>query len=213
MGDHLTVLHDLEVFVEGLGLPGGVHFGAERGDLAGHILALLQVIAVEFFGGVDGQSKGVDEFDISFLLVDLAFFVPAVLQNLDDLAGILQNFCQAGSVFSFKVHGGEFFLYVGKTKGDVVVHRHVGPQGIVLEEKAHFALVSRDVDALLAVKDHLVTDGDAAAGGGLQAGDHTQGSGLAAAGGTQQGDEGVVFNDQVQVVYGVEFAPTLGHVF
>ena len=77
----------------------------------------------------------------------------------------------------------------------------------------YLPLAGWDVDAQGAVKDHLVADGDAAAGGGLQAGDHAQGGGLAAAGGAQQGDEGIVLNDQVQVVHGVELAPALGHMF
>ena len=82
-----------------------------------------------------------------------------------------------------------------------------------MKEKAHLALVGRDVDAQGAVKDHLVADGDAAAGGGLQTGDHPQGGGLAAAGGAQQSDEGVVLDDQIQVIHGVELAPALGHMF
>ena len=171
------------------------------------------MVAIELLGGIDGQGEGVNQFDIGLFLIDLAFFIPAVLQNFDYLTGIVQNFCQAGGVLGLKVYGGELLLHVGETEGDVVIHRHVGPQGVVLEEEAHLALVGGDVDTQLAVKDHLVADGDASAGGSLQTGDHTQGGGLAAAGGAQQGDEGVVLNDQVQVVYGVELAPALGHVF
>ena len=61
------------------------------------------------------------------------------------------------------------------------------------------ALVGRDIDAGLAVIHDPAADGDAAAGGGLEAGNHAQGGGLAAAGGAEQGDEGVVVDNQIQV--------------
>ena len=93
-----------------------------------------------------------------------------------------------------------------------MIYRHVGPKGVVLEEKADFPFVGGDVDAHFAVEYHLVADGNASAGGGLQSSDHTQGGGFAAAGGAKKGDEGVVRDDKVQVVHGVEFVPTLGYV-
>ena len=170
------------------------------------------MIAVQLFGGVHGDSKGVNQLDIGLFLVQLAVLIPAVLQNLDHLAGIFQNLRQAGGVFGFKVGFGQGLLNVGQAEGDILVHRHVGPKGVVLEQEAHLPLVCGDVDAHLTVKHYLVADGDAAAGRGLQPGDHPQGGGLAAAGGAQQGDEGVVSDDQVQVVYGVKFVPTLGYV-
>ena len=208
----MAVLHHPELVIQGLVLLGGGHLALQRGDVGGGVLARLQVIAEELFGGVDGDGKGVDQLDIGLLLVDLAVLVPAILQDLHDLTGILQDLGQTGGVFRLEVDLGQLLLHVAQAKGDVVIHRHVGPQGIVLEQKAHFPLVGRDVDAQVRVKDHLVADGDAPAGGGLQPGDHAQGGSLAAAGGAQQGDEGVILDDQVQVVHGIELAPALGHV-
>ena len=171
------------------------------------------MVTKELFGGIDGDGKGVDELNIGLFLIDLALFVPAVLQNLYHFPGILENFRQAGGVFGFKVHLGHGLLHIGQAEGDVFIYCHVGPQGVVLEQEAHLALVGGDIDAQLTVEDHLVADGDPPAGGGLQPGDHPQGGGFAAAGGAQQGDEGIVLNDQVQVVHGVELAPALGHMF
>ena len=213
LGDHLAVLDHLELVVEALGLPGGLRLGLEGADLAGQVLARLQVVAEELLGGEHGDGEGVDELDAGLVLVQLAVFVPALLQDLHHLFGPAEDLGQAGGVLGLKVHFGHGLLDVAQAEGDVVVDRHIGPQGVVLEEEAHLPLVGGDVDPLLAVEDHGVADGDAAAGGGLQAGDHPQGGGLAAAGGAQQGDEGVVLDDHAQVVYGVEFAPALGHMF
>lgn len=100
-----------------------------------------------------------------------------------------------------------------KTYKTVLNTIHVGPEGIVLKQKAHFSLAGWNVNPQGAVKNNLVADGNAAAGWSLQSGDHPQGSGLAAAGGTQQGDKGVVLDDHAQVVHRVKFSPPLGHMF
>ena len=171
------------------------------------------MVGEELLGGVEGDGKGVNELQLGLLLVQLAVFVPALLQHLHHLARLLEDLRQAGGVLGLKVNLGQGLLDVLQTEGDVLIDGHIGPQGVVLEEEAHLALVGGDVDAQLAVEDHLVPDGDASGGGGLQAGDHAQGGGFAAAGGAQQGDKGVVLDDQVQVVHGVEFAPALGHMF
>ena len=94
-----------------------------------------------------------------------------------------------------------------------MVDRHVGPERIVLEQEADLALVGRDVDAEVAVKDDLVADRDAARRWGLQTRDHAERRGLAAAGGAEQRDERVIFNGKVQVFHSVELGPALGDVF
>ena len=107
----------------------------------------------------------------------------------------------------------EFALYLIKgyvSEGDVVVDGHIRPQGIVLEQEADLALVGRNVDAHGAVENHLVPDRDTAAGGRFQTGNHAQRGRLAAAGRAEQRHEGVVPDDEVQVLHGVEFAPALG---
>ena len=171
------------------------------------------MIAKEGLGGVLGQGEGIDELQNGLLLLQLSVLVPALLQDGGHVGGIFQDLGQSGGVPGIEVVFRHGLLDVGQAEGDVLVDRHVGPQGIVLEEEAHLPLVGRDVDAHVAVEYHLVANGDPAAGGGLQSGDHPQGGGLAAAGGAQQGHKGVVGNGQVQVFYGVEFAPALGNMF
>ena len=102
---------------------------------------------------------------------------------------------------------------VFQAEGDVLIHRHVGPQGVILEQEAHVALVGGQVDAPVRVKDHIAVDADGALRGGLQARDHAQGGGFAAAGGAQQCNEGIAFDIQVQIIHGNELAKALGYVF
>ncbi len=70
--------------------------------------------------------------------------------------------------------------------GDVVEHGAVGPQRVRLEHETQVALFDRQVDAALAVVEHVVADRDAAARGLLEARDRAQQGGLAAARGTEQ---------------------------
>ena len=159
-----------------------------------------------------GDGKGVDQLDARLFLVQPALLVPALLQDLHHICRAAQQLRQAGGVSGLKVHLGLGLLQVAQSEGDVLIHRHIGPEGVVLKQEAHLPLVGRHIDPRLAVKHHGVPDGDPAAGGGLQPGDHPQGGGLSAAGGAQKGDKGVVRNDHAQVVHGVELAPALGHV-
>ena len=170
------------------------------------------MIAEEGLGGVLGDGEGINELQNRLLLLQLAVLIPALLQNGGDIGGVFQDLGQTGSVFGLKIHLGHGLLDIGQAEGDILIHGHIGPQGVVLEQEAHLALVGRNVDAHITVENHLVADGDFSAGGGLQAGDHPQRGGFAAAGWAQQGDESVVFNGQVQVLDGIEFAPTLGNV-
>ena len=211
-GLRFTVLHHLEIRGDKSGGFGCVHLGFQRGNFAGEVSVIFQVIVKELFGSVLGDGKGINQLDDRLLFIQLALFIPALLQHLGHILRAGENFCQPGGVFQLKIVDGHFLLDVGKAKGNVLIHRHVGPQGIVLEQEAHLPLVGGDVDAQAAVKHHLVANGDAPAGGGFQTGNHPQRGGFAAAGGTQQGDECVIFNDQIQVVHGIELAPVLGHV-
>ena len=68
-------------------------------------------------------------------------------------------------------------------KADVVGHRHVREQRVVLEHHADVAAVRRQRD------DRLAVDGDVAGGRHLEAGDHHQGRGLARAARAEQGQE------------------------
>ncbi len=103
-------------------------------------------------------------------------------------------------------------LHVLQTEGDVLIHRHVRPQCVVLEQEADLSLVGRDVDALLAVEDDLVADLDTAAGRRLKACDHTKRRGLAASGRSKKRDEGAVIDGEIQMVYRVEGFPAFRNI-
>ena len=75
-----------------------------------------------------------------------------------------------------------------QAKGDVVVHVHVGEEGILLEDGVDFALVGRDADDVLTVEEHLAL-------ARLQkAAEDAQQRRLAAARGSEQRDELVFVN-------------------
>ena len=74
-------------------------------------------------------------------------------------------------------------LPVFQREADVLLHRQVGVQGIVLEHKAHAPVLRRQVG-------HIVLPKEDSAGGRLfQAAEHIQRGAFAAAGGPQQTDQ------------------------
>ena len=80
-------------------------------------------------------------------------------------------------------------------EGHVVIHRHVGVEGVALEDHG-------DVPVLgLYVVDLPLVDVQLPLGDVLQSGHHPQGGGLAAAGGTHQHDKLLVRNLQIEVVH------------
>jgi hypothetical protein len=78
--------------------------------------------------------------------------------------------------------------------GDVVHHRHVRVQGVVLEHHGHVAAARLDPGHVAAA------DLDRPPARGLQPGDRPQQGGLAAAGRAEQGEELPVGDAQVQAV-------------
>ncbi len=86
-----------------------------------------------------------------------------------------------------------------QAESDVVVDRHVGPQGVGLEHQVQSALAGLGVIGIIRV-DHLhAVNGHDAVLRLFQTGDHAKGGGLAAAGGPQQGHEVAVLNGEVDV--------------
>src|SRR5690606_32287840 len=88
-------------------------------------------------------------------------------------------------------------------EGDVVEHRHVAEQRIVLEDEANLALAHMDVGRVFAVKQDL------AGVGPLQASNDAQQGRLARTGRTEQGYELTLRNFQIHVVQGYEAAEAL----
>ena len=100
-----------------------------------------------------------------------------------------------------------------ESEGDVLVNGHVRPQCVVLEQESDVSLCGREVDLLLRVEYDRVSDGDAALGRCLEAGDHSQRGGLSASGRTEQNDEFAVFDDHVQVFDRCEFLESFRYMF
>lgn len=69
---------------------------------------------------------------------------------------------------------------------DVLLHRHGGEQGILLEQIPHPPLLGRQIDVLLAVEQHPVAQHDAPPVRRDDTGNALEGHALAAAGGAQQ---------------------------
>mmetsp|Transcript_1013 Transcript_1013/g.2513 ORF Transcript_1013/g.2513 Transcript_1013/m.2513 type:complete len:443 (-) Transcript_1013:3285-4613(-) len=90
---------------------------------------------------------------------------------------------------------------------DVVEHRHVTEQRVMLEHEADLALAHMGVGRVLAVQQHP------AAVGLLQAGDDAQQRGLAAARGAEQRDQLAAGEFQADVTEGGEVAEALVDVF
>ena len=104
-------------------------------------------------------------------------------------------------------------VHVLESEEDVLVDRHVRPEGVVLEEEADVSLVGRDVDSLIGIEDDLVSDRDSSGSRGLKARDHTERRGLSASGRTQKGDESLIFDLHVEVVGSIEVVPSLRNIF
>ena len=85
-----------------------------------------------------------------------------------------------------------------QAEGQVIVHRHVGIQGIALEHHRNAALPGALLVGALAV------DQKFALADFLQPGDHPQRGGLAAAGGTNENNELAFLDFQVEIVHGME---------
>ena len=82
-----------------------------------------------------------------------------------------------------------------EAEGHVIIHRHVGVQGVVLENHGDVAVLGRNII------DQAVADVKLAVGNLFQAGNHAQGGGLAAAGGTDQNDKFLILDVQGKIAY------------
>ena len=100
---------------------------------------------------------------------------------------------------------GGFDLLGPQAEGDVVEHRHVGEEGVLLEHRVDVALVRRDVGHVDAFEH------DTPARRPLEAGDHLQQRGLAAPRRSEQGEELTAPDGEVGPVDGHERAELLAH--
>src|SRR5690606_13054293 len=101
----------------------------------------------------------------------------------------------------------------------MVLHGHVWPQGIGLENQAQIARLGGQVDTVLRVVQHVLIDGDTPLGGLFEPGNRTQQGGFATTRGPQQGNHltfvqahGQAFQNRVAVVGQMNVAYSqLGH--
>ena len=93
-----------------------------------------------------------------------------------------------------------------QAEGDVVEHRHVVEEGVILEDEADVALLNVDVI------DSLSADEQVAFGRDLQAGDHAQDGGLAPAAGAEQGDQLAFLHREADSIDSGDLAEPLGDV-
>ena len=88
---------------------------------------------------------------------------------------------------------GVFFSF---REGHVLVYRHMGVQGVVLEDHGDVPILG------LYIVHELIADVQLTIADLLQTGNHAQGGGLAAAGGSDQNDKLLVGNLQVELLHG-----------
>ena len=80
------------------------------------------------------------------------------------------------------------FPACAQAEGDVVEHRHMGKEQVVLEDEAHRALLGRQVDSAIGVHDGHSRDVDPSGLRRLESGEAAQGCRLARAVGAEQAD-------------------------
>ena len=120
----------------------------------------------------------------------------------------------------FQPHGLQHFGAAGLAGGlvffgfqaaeHVLLHGHVGEQGVVLEQQTHIALLGRQVDALSAVEQHPAIQHDAPLVWPDDACNAAQGHAFAAAGRTQKGGSSVPCRERSVESKAIK---PLGHIY
>ena len=106
--------------------------------------------------------------------------------------------------------GGWVFFRLQSTK-DILLHSHIGEQGVVLEQQSHAPLLRRQVDVPVTVKQHPPVQHDASAIRLYNACNASQCHAFAAAGSAQQsgggvaGGKGSTEGEAVQLFFNVDF--------
>ena len=193
-----AVLHDNDTVAQGhsLGLvvgnvdEGGVDALAQLNQLGTHLVTQLGVQVGQ--GLVHQHNLGVTDDSTA----DGNTLTLTAGQSLGLTAQVLGDVQDFGSFLHLLVDlvlGGVTQL---QSEGHVVINGHVGIQSIVLENHGDIAVLGGNV------VHQTVADVQLAAGDVFQAGNHTQGGGLTAAGRTDQNDEFLVGDVQVELLNG-----------
>ena len=193
-----AVLHDNDAVAQrhGLGLvvghidKGGVDALAQLDQLGAHLIAQLGVqiaqrLVHQEHGGVtdDGAADG---HALALTAGQRLGLAVQILGDIQDLGGLPH--LPVDLVLGY--------LLQLQRECHVLIHGHVGIQGVVLEHHGDVAILR------LHIVHQLVADPQLAGGDVLQTGDHPQGGGLAAAGGTHQYDEFLVRDLQTELLDG-----------
>ena len=140
------------------------HFHAQLGIQIGQGLVHKQSLGARSQGSCNGHT-------LLLTTTELARITPGVFANLQHGHELS---CSSLDLFLFP-------FQVFQAKGNVFIHRHMGPQSVVLEQKAHTTLFRRHINALFRGENHFIINGNLTTGRSLKACNHAQGSGLAAA--------------------------------
>ena len=167
---------------------GGVDTLAQLDDLSPHLVAQLGVqvgqrlIHQKHLGlPHDGTANGHTLALAAGQSLGLAL---QILGDVQDLCGLLHPAVDLILGHLAQLQG----------EGHVLIHGHVGIEGVALEHHGDVTVLG------LHIVDHAVTDAQLAVGNLLQAGDHPQGGGLTAARGAYQNDKLLIRNLQVEIM-------------
>ena len=211
----------MEAVVEGLSLCGVASIDLRKGLLiAGtcrigcllRIRRLMNLQVEELLRAHDGEVEGIDELHVGLFGIELSVLIAAVLDLVLYLLSAFQCMHEVGADLRLHVDLRHLFLDVFEAEGDVLIHGHVRPECIVLEEEADLSFVGRDIDALIRIEDDAVTDFDLTLGRRLEARNHTKDGGFSTAGRTQQRDEGIVRDIETEVIDTEIVFPAFGDV-
>ena len=103
----------------------------------------------------------------------------------------------------FDVGAGQLVRSIDQREGDIVVNRHMRPDGVGLEDHADAAPFGSDEEIAFGGTDQDIADGDLAAVGPLQTGDAAQERGLARAAEPEQDEELLVADIDADAVNGM----------
>ena len=170
--DLLTQLDDL-----------GAHLVAELGVQVGQRLVHEEHLGLTHDSTADGNTLALAAGQSLGLPVE-------VLGDIQDLGGFLDLAVDLVLGHLLELQG----------EGHVLIDRHVGIQGVGLEDHGDVAVLGGHIVHDLAVDEEL------ALADLFQAGHHAQGGGLAAAGGTNQNDELLIGDVQVELLDGDDAA-------
>ncbi|HEY6434894.1 MAG TPA: hypothetical protein VIZ17_23225, partial [Acetobacteraceae bacterium] len=169
---------------EGLGLVVGDVHDRQRGQLAVQAGQLVQHVAADL--GVEGRQRLVEQQHLRLDgqgAGDGDALLLAAAELAGEAAGERAHADQGEAVLHALADGGFGDAASARAECDILVHAHVGEQGVVLHHHADAAGVGRQVG------DVVAADADAAGGRADEAGHCPQRGGLAGAGGADDGHD------------------------